>query len=78
MRASWYLSAGTMIWPVLLSTSGLKLPVFKVSMANCLSASGNIMVKARMGGDFMDMDATPKATTTIMMTMRGNILRTEG
>ena len=47
-------------------------------MASCLSASGSIMVKGRMGGVFIDMEARPKAATTIMMTTIGSTLRTEG
>ena len=78
MRASWYLSAGTMICPVLLSISGLKLAVLRVSIASCLSASGNIMVNARICGVFIDIDAKPKAATTIKMTTIGNTFRTVG
>jgi hypothetical protein len=36
------------------------------------------MVSARMGGVFIDMEAKPKAATTIKMTMMGKTLRTEG
>ena len=46
-----------------------------MKLAEAVADELHIMVKGRMGGDFIDIEARPNAATTIMMTTIGRTLR---